>query len=255
MRIGIFTTITRPLQRGDNYQDALECYNDLADVVTVIDGNETWPKEFSWELIGKHFQKGYEQCDAEWVIHCDLDFIFHEKDFGKIRQALKDYPSSPAISFYKWQFILPDRYNLKSRLVLAVNKMAFGDRIKFDGGGDLCQPTLDGKDIELAATPQAGVPFYNYEHLLKTKEQVMDDVGRMDRAYFRHFGKYIYGNDGSNESAMEGWLKMMKGRFNRPSCHIKLGEHPKYVQETIENLKPDQFGYNGFGIIKGKIYD
>lgn len=60
MTIGIFTTLTNPMRRGDLYEEALNCYNDLADVVTIIDGQKTWPKEFNWTLIGEHFQKGYE---------------------------------------------------------------------------------------------------------------------------------------------------------------------------------------------------
>lgn len=277
MKLSIFTTVTNPERRGDNYKDALACYTSLADETVIIYGRKSdidhpleyengggktvhvptvinsWPKEFSWEIIGEHFQRGYEVCTGDWVIHCDLDFIFHERDFGRIRQALKDYPTAPAVSFYKWQFILPDRYNLKSRLVLAVNKKAFGDRIKFNGGGDLCQPTLDGKDIELSETPQAGVPFYNYEKLTKTKEQIKDDVERMDRAYQRYFGRWLYSDNG--EGAYEGWLKMARGRFQKPSQHIPLSAHPKYVQETIKNLRPDQWGYNGFGLIEGVVYD
>lgn len=245
--VGIFTTITEPEKRGDNWADAYSCYESFADELVVIDGKDTWPEEFSWELIGEHFQKGYKQCHADWVIHMDVDFIFHERDFGRIRQALRDYPNSPAVSFYKWQMCQPDHYNLKSRLVLAVNKSAFGNRIKFNGGGDLCQPTLDGKDMKLDEIPQAGVPFYNYEKLTKTKAQIMDDVGRMDRAYKRYFGKWLYSNDGTDQSAYKGWLKMMIGRNNKPSQYIKLEDHPSFVQDTIANLKPDQCGYSIFG--------
>jgi len=252
MKVGIFTTITNPEERGDNWADAYSCYESFADELTIIDGKDTWPKEFSWELIGQHFQKGYKQCHADWVIHMDTDFIFHERDFGRIRQALRDYPSAPAVSFYKWQFVLPDRYNLKSRLVLAVNKSAFGDRIKFNGGGDLCQPTLDGKDLNLDEIPQAGVPFYNYEKLTKTKAQIIDDVERMDRAYHRYFGKWLYSNDGVG--AYEGWLHMATGRFAKPSKHIKLEEHPSFVQDTIANLAPYQFGYDGLGNLPKNDY-
>ena len=249
MTIGIFVTITRPEQRGDNIKDALECYNELADVVTVVDGDKTWPHEFSWELIGEHFQRGYEQTDTDWVIHCDVDFLFHERDLGRIRQALKDYPKSPAVSFYKWQFVQPHKYNLKSRLILAVNKKAFGDRIKFNGDGDLCQPTLDGNDLNLSEMPQAGVPFYNYEHMLKTKEQITEDVDRMDRAYQRRFGKRLYSTE--TTSAFDGWWHMVVGRYNKPQRELSIDQHPKYIKETIMNLKPEQFGYNGFGKMKG----
>lgn len=273
MKLSIFTTGSQST-RGDSI-GSLNSYMDLADEVVYVEGDADtarfpdhnrewksektvynlyypWAREFSWEFIGQQFQRGYESCRGDWAIHADLDFIFHQRDFGKIRQALKDYPNSPAVSFYKWQFILPDRYNLKSRLAIAVNKKAFGDRIKFNGGGDLCQPTLDGKDLDINELPQAGVPFFNYEKLTKTKEQIIDDVERMDRAYERYFSKKLYSTD--EITAYEGWYNMVKGRFNKPQAKIKLEDHPIYIQETIKNLTPDQFGYNGFGLVEGKVY-
>lgn len=256
MNLSVFTTITRPEVRGDNYDDAEACYNELADELAVIDGHGTWPQEFNWPVIGEHFQRGYEACTGDVVIHADVDFIFHDNDFPKIREAAQYMLDNhlPAMSFYKYQFILPDRYNLKSRLVVMVNKRDFGSRIKFDSGGDLCQPSLDGVELKPDTVPEAQVPIYNYEKLTKTKAQIMDDVGRMDRAYHRHFGRYVYGTDGSDESAYNGWLEMVVGRFHKPSRHIKLNEHPKYVQETISNLKPNQWGYNMFDLLEGKAY-
>lgn len=252
--LGIFTTLTDPGRRGDHYKESLKCYEDLADRVAIVDGHQTWPQEFQWDLIGQHFQWGYDQCPTDWVIHMDIDWIFHEKDFTKIRQAIMDYPNSPAIAFYKWQFILPDRYNLKSRLVIAINKKKFGSRIKFNSGGDLCQPSFDGKEIQLAETPQAGVPFYCYEKMTKTVGQIRDDVGRMDRAYYRYFNKFLYSKDGSEESAYMGWLQMVRGRASKPSMHIGLDQHPKYIQETIAMLSPNQWGYDGFGHLERNDY-
>lgn len=259
IKLSIFTTVTRPFSRGDNYVDAFNCYNDLADEVVVINGDpvnhklknsgkfkiidSVWPSSFSWDFIGKQFQKGYESCTGDWSIHADIDFIFHENDFARIRRALEDYPNSPAVSFYKWQFILPDRYNLKSRLIVAVNKKVYGDRIKFNGGGDLCQPTLDGKELDLNSIPQAGVPFYNYEKILKTETQIKDDVTRMALAWTEYFNNEHLGNE---KTAYVEWLKMAVGRFSKPHLQIPLKEHPKYVQNTIKNLKPEQWGYSGF---------
>ena len=217
----------------------------LFDDVVVVDGTDTWPREFTWPVIGQHFQTGYEQTEADWVFHLDCDFFFHPQDFQAIRQACRDHDDSPALSFWKYQFILPDRYNLKSRLVIAVNKRRFGDRIKFNSGGDLCQPSLDGQEIKPDNVPEARVPFYNYEKLTKTEAQVRDDVERMDRAYHRHFDRWLYSDGG--KGAYEGWLRMAHGRFNKPQKHIPLGEHPIFIQDTIKNLKPDQFGYSMFG--------
>lgn len=244
MKMGAFITITNPIERGDPYNECLRMARDCFDVVTIIDGKDTWPREFSWELIGKHFQKGYEQTDADYVLHLDLDFIFHEKDFEKIRKACEDNPHAPALSFYKWQFTLPDRYNLKSRLVLAVNKKQFGDKIRFDSGGDLCQPSLNGQYISPDDIPASGVEFYNYEKILKTEAQIRDDVERMARAWYRKFNYHHLGDD---ETAYKEWLHMSTGRFTKPQEQIPLSAHPKYIQETIRNLKPENWGYSGFG--------
>lgn len=262
MKISIFTTITDPVKRGDLFGQALACYTDLADEVVVVNGGKQtvsdptgkvkevkhpWPKEFSWEFIGQQFQRGYEAATGDWVIHADLDFLFHERDFTTIRKAFLDNDYSPALSFWKYQFILPSSYNLKSRLVIAVNKKRYGDRIKFDSGGDLCQPSLDGVEIDPSQTVEARVPLYNYEKIIKTKEQILDDTGRMARAWHTHFGDYKLG-DLTDENAYEVWYNMEKGRYNKPQQKIPLSEHPKYMKDTILNLKPDQFGFNGFGL-------
>lgn len=271
MKLSVFTTITDSQRRGDLWRQASDCYEDLADEVVVVDGTyrfpttkdqfigelqgeghnkvvlNEWPKEFMWDFIGQQFQRGYEACTGDWVIHADLDFIFHEDDFDKIRNACVDWNEYPALTFNKRQFILPDRYNVKSRLVLAVNKRKFGDRIKFNSGSDLCQPSLDGNYISTNDVPNLKIPFYNYEKLLKTKEQIMEDQGRMERAYFRYFGQYQMGSNGTDEDAFQKWYETQKRKLKKPHQKIDLYQHPKYMQDTIEKLKPHQFGHSMFG--------
>lgn len=269
MKLSVFTTITDPIKRGeDNFRQIIESYSNFADEVIIVNGSKItlkdipayqlnidgemimheWPKEFKWPLIGQQFQRGYEACTGDWVIHADLDFIFHENDYEDIRKACEFHDDAPALSAWKWQFTLPDRYNLKSRLVIMVNKGKYGDRIKFNSGGDLCQPSLDGDYLTPDDVPEARIGFFNYEKPIKTKKQIMVDVGRMDRAYYRHFNKYLYSKDGSDLSAFEGWMEMALGRIKKPSQHIKLSEHPRVMRDTIKGLKHDQFGYSAFGL-------
>lgn len=267
MKLSIFTTVTEPERRGDNHKDALACYRALADEVIVVNGGENhgvtkldtvkikyheWPYKFNWPFIGQQFQRGYEACTGDWVIHADLDFVFHERDFMAIRQAMTRYDHAPALSFYKWQFILPDRYNLKSRLVLAVNKAKYGDRIRFDSGGDLCQPSLDGQELKPGTVPETEIAFYNYERMTKTAQQIREDAERMNRAYEQHFGRSLYARKGRD--AFEGLTDMMVGRFNKPQKQIPLYEHPSFVQKTIAGLRPEQWGYNGFGLLPCNNY-
>src|SRR3990167_8362377 len=176
--ISLFTTTHQARERQEPYEEAMACYRDLAD--EVVEVKDEWPEEFTWPLIGQMFQKGYERATGDWVIHADLDYFFHEKSFDDIRRVLEQNSEKPALSFYKWQFILPDRYTLKSRCVIAVNKGRYGDRIKFDSGGDLCQPSLDGKLLKSDEVKEAKIPFYNYEKTFKTKLQIAKDSGRME---------------------------------------------------------------------------
>lgn len=280
MKLSIFTTQTNSIYRGDTLNQSMDCYTDLADEVVMVNGGDSrkemakwrfiddlshyeykeiesqWPQEFDWPVIGQQFQRGYEACTGDVVIHADLDFIWHEKDFFTIRQAAQTMLDNhyPAMSMWKYQFILPDRYNLKSRLVVMVNKRDFGDRIKFDSGKDLCQPSLDGKELSPNDVAEARVAIYNYEKLLKTKDQISEDQGRMERAWHRHFGEYQMGSDGTNEGALERWIRAQEGKFKKPQQAVKYKDHPKYIKETIKNLTPDQFGYSGFGMIKGGVY-
>lgn len=269
LKLSIFTTITDPERRGDNYRDAVSCYEDLADEVVVVDGSQPWseftsttkvhhlwPQDFRWDFIGEQFTRGYEACTGDAVIHADLDFIFHEKDFEDIRAAAQRMLDNnlPAMSFYKYQFILPDRYNLKSRLVIMVNKRDYGDRIKFDSGGDLAQPSLDGKYINPDTVPESKIGFYNYEKLLKTKEQIAEDQGRMERAWFRQFGEYQMRSNGTDEAAYDKWVQAQVGKFNKPQQKIKLEDHSKYIQQTIKSLTPEMWGHSGHNYLERNSY-
>lgn len=268
MKLSIFTTVTNPLKRGDAYHQAIRCYKDLADEVIVVNGggqiteqsgikyvNWKWPKEFDWKFIGQQFQRGYNACTGDWVIRMDIDTILHEEDFSRLRQELEVFNDYPAVSLFKRQFILPDRFNVKSRLVVAVNKRRYGDRARFDSGGDLCQVSVDGTPlaIENMYVPQVRIPLYNYECLLKTKEQLLDDKGRFARAWQQRFNEFKLGGP-DNESAYEKWLSMVIGRINKPQQSLQIDQHPKYIQETIRNLKPEQWGFNGLGHLEGSRY-
>lgn len=269
MKLSCFSTVTDPIRRGDCWLPAVQCYAELADEVILVNGsqyetfhnlpsnvkmiNHEWPDEFNWKFIGQQFTRGYQACSGDWVLYADIDMIFHETDFSLIRRVFEDNPNQPAMSFWKYQFILPDRYNLKSRLVLAVNKRILGDRVKFDSGADLCRPSIDGVEIDSGKAMESRIPVYNYEKILKNYSQVSNDVGRMARAWQRHFGEYKLGG-ADDESAFDEWAKMTKGRFGKPQQRIDLLKHPQFIIPAIMNLKPENFGYDGFGMLEVNDY-
>ena len=82
-------------------------------------------KEFKFDLIGKFYQKGFDKSSGDWVLRMDIDYFFHEKDIPKIRRILNKYSTSPAIAFPQYQIFTPDRYQLKTKICLALNKKKF----------------------------------------------------------------------------------------------------------------------------------
>ena len=51
------------------------------------------------------------------------------------------YNDYPGVVFPQYQFFTPDRFQVKTRLCLALNKKKYPN-IKLNGGGDLCLATL-----------------------------------------------------------------------------------------------------------------
>ena len=243
--LSIFTSMTNPEKRNDPWQEALKCYNDLADEVIVV--GQDWPYEFSWDFIGKTFQKGFDKCSSDWVIRMDIDYFIHEKDFLKIRKSLNKYIDYPAIAFPQYQFFSHDRYQIKTRLALAFNKNKFPN-IKLNGGGDLTLATIDGNLINPKMVPNLRVPIYQYDSMFRTEEIIKEDRYRFAKAWHSYFKEFDGRGGESKEEAYKAWFNMVKERYPKHSFKIKLEDHPKYIQKKLGSLTKDQFGYDVFGL-------
>tara|TARA_Y100000389_G_C17317178_1_gene441119 strand:+ start:48 stop:839 length:792 start_codon:yes stop_codon:yes gene_type:complete len=253
-KLSIATTYTNPEERMDPWKEALTCYNDLAD--EVVRTGENWPYEFSWDYIGKTFNESYELATGDWVIRMDLDYFFHENDFQGIRKVLSENFDKPAVAFPKVQFFTPERYALKTNIVIAYNKKNFPE-IKLNGGGDLCLPTLNDKEILPDEVPISKIWLWNYDSMFKTKEVIAEDRSRFARAWYRHFKDWGNEEGEDLEKAYHTWITMVEGRYRKHTKTINKKRHPKYIADKILNLDQSQFGYNAFGLrdkLHGNLY-
>ncbi len=245
MNISIFTSYTDPEKRMDPWKEALNCYNDFADEVIVV--GKHWKQEFSFDYIGKVFQEGFDKSNGDWVIKMDIDTIFHENDFDKIKKALIRYRDYPAISLRKYQIFTPDRYHLKSRMSFILNKKNYPD-IKLNGGGDMCDPSLNGVLLDSNNIPTINIPFWNYDSSFKSKDVIAEDRARFARAWHSYFKDY--GDRGGNtpELAFKAWFEMIESRYKKHIFKLRIEDHPRYFQPLIKNLSHDMFGYDLFGL-------
>lgn len=237
--------MTNPDVRNDPWQEALTCYEDYSDELIIV--GEDWPQEFKFDLIGKYFQEGFDKCSGDWVFRMDIDYFFHEKNIEKLKFVLKKYSDYPAISFPQYQFFTPDRYQIKTRLCIALNKKNFPS-IKLNGGGDLCLPTLDNNLIDFRKMPNVNIPIYQYDSMFRTKEIISLDRARFARAWFNYFGNYGDRGGSSSTEAFEAWFAMIQKKYLHHTHKISFEKHPIYIKNLIKNLNETQFGFDAFGL-------
>ena len=236
--------MTDPDARKDPWRESMKCYEDFADEVIVV--GKDWPYEFSWDYIQTVFQEGFDKSTGDWAFWMDIDTMFHEKSFEKIKEELKKYGDSPAIAFPKYQIFTPDRYHMKTHLVVALNKKIF-PYIKMNGGGDKLQPTINGNLIEIWNIPKSTEPVWNYDSIFRTKEIIKEDRARFARAWNRYF-KDLGGRGGElPDEAYDAWLSMVLERYQYHVLKLKIDDHPKYIRDSLKELDESNFGYSMFG--------
>tara|TARA_Y100000816_G_scaffold64403_1_gene42660 strand:- start:1294 stop:2091 length:798 start_codon:yes stop_codon:yes gene_type:complete len=245
MKISVFTSMTNPEKRNDPWIEAIKCYEDLGDELIIV--GEDWPYDFKWDYIGKTFQKGFDQCSGDWVIRMDLDYFFKKSDMKKIRDFLSENNDAPAVAFPQYQIFTSDRYQLKTKLCLAVNKAKFPE-IKLNGGGDLCQPTLNGKQLLHKNVPNLNVPIYQYDSFFRTKEIISEDRARFARAWFSFFNSWDDRGGPTPEKAFEAWFDMIKKRYSFHVLKLKINDHPVFIRERLDSIEKNQFGFDAFGL-------
>lgn len=242
--ISIFTTYTDPGKRMDPWKEALNCYKDFADEVIIT--GENWKEEFRWKEIGETFQEGFDSSTNDWVIRMDIDYFFHQNDKRKLLNALKKSNDYPAIALPQYQFFTADRFHMKTRLCVVLNKKKFPN-IKLNGGGDYCLATLDNKLITPNNVPNFNIPIYQYDSMFRTKEIIAADRARFARAWFREFGEYGSRGGPNEKEAFEAWIDEIKLKYSHHTNKFNINHHPIYIIEKLKNLSKNQFGFDMFG--------
>lgn len=289
LKVSCFTTITNPILRQDPFMEAIKSYLAVFDEVVVVDGGSTdgslemlqalddkrlvilsepWEEDWSFDRFTQNKNEGLYACTGDWAVLMDIDFLIKKEDGDNLRQALEQFPEAHVVNLLKWQFLLVDRYNIKSRLPYCLNKrfpqVRLGEAI--DARTDLVQPIWMegekevatgkipyGKLIQKEYMPDPSIPIFNYECCFKDEETVKREFFKNARAWKHYYQTNEWGGQ-SEEAAWQFWKDMQGGRIKRPSRVITIDEHPEPIQETIKLLTSDKFGYSGFNMAQVASY-
>lgn len=279
MKISIVVCVGNQQQstfaRGDPIHAALYSYTAVADEVIVVNGHRRailpklpfwegkskikviqypWPYQWSWEEFPKHLNRGLEQATGDWVIRCDIDYIFHENDIDTIRTKLQSFKNIPVATFQKWCFVKRDCFYEKGWLPLAINRKLVGDSYQFghavNAQTDLCYPievqatNNDGIPVGLylpKGFKHTGVPVYNYDCTFRTQEMQRDEFWRYSQAYYNYFQRWRFGS--TPEESFAVFKDMMQVRAKRCTRH-GFTDHPRFIKGSLTHLHPSCFGYN-----------
>lgn len=281
MTISIITTITRPEERQDNWKEAIACYLDLANEVVVVYGDKgdkelldrhfsdyrnikfvyvPWPYEWNWIELPRHLNAGLAECNSDWVMRCDIDFFISKEMFWMLKEQLGRVPDNiDVLSISKFNAIYGGRYLMKGSIPIVFRNgvgIGFGEILGEDT--DLCYPVrvkshrVVGEDYMLPVgdrpgTMRSGVQFWNYGYFFKTKDFTRKEFFRMSRAWNRFFGNWEFGN--TERGAFKYFMNMERERYDMAKpCSLEM--HPECIREVVSKLTPEQFGYDGWGLLK-----
>lgn len=232
-----------------------------------------WPQpEWTYDELARHLNFGLEKCramHADWVIKFDIDCLFHENSKSQFRQCLGAMKAHGDIlaQFEKLQFFLVGRAYEKGKIPLGIN-MAFNvgygvDKSRYT---DLCQPIILSGDVvqyrqgkhpipkgdpvpERKMKP-TGIHVWNYDYSFKTYDRALELLYHFDRAHANWWGAGYHGRmleDITPETAMAEYLALIKGRVEKCKKIFRPEDHPRFIQDRIRNIKPEEFGHSLWG--------
>lgn len=282
MKISAFACITDPVKRQDPYLESITSVLEWADELVIVDGSRDgtgykeeigdmckdktfvyvpmlWPNNWSWEELPKHLNAGLRACTGDFAIKFDVDYVFHEKTRTTLNNALFVGRREKTLTLQKISAVLSTMFYQKGEVPFILNmlyrdKLAFGKATNKET--DLCYPiVVEGMDGEIpyghvpanSETGRTAASFYNYDYTFKTKEVVKREFYNFSRARFKYSGNDSWGK--TEEESLEFFLEMMRSRL--VNCRYKFPHpiQPKYIRAKLDSLTPEQFGYNGWGLL------
>ena len=273
---------------GGSTDSTIEAINNIGDnkIRIISDENTKWEKEWFYSRMGKNFDRGLQECTGDWVIKFDADYILHENCYDKIRDELEKAIKNTrlSIAFTRLNFILSDRYYIKSKKTLAINKtLALDTKINLHYGFDLDNwgfgfEFINSKYVEnnihigklLRDRNNSVVTsalVYNYDFCFSDLDNIKNSRYRHHLAeekqrHLKYEGYEIqkYHNkieDVNIENVWDEYRERNIGFLNNTNYGIELEEHPLIIQNKIKKLTSDKQGYNFFGLSgnKSKYYE
>ncbi len=267
--MGAYILLQNPKTNNYPYLEVINCCLDLFDEISIVDGGTNdgsfdllpktdkikfvkrdWSDDASWDFLTQQYDCGLQNLTTDWRVKMDADYIFHENDLQRVRDFLQDNQDKKIISFEKCSFNLIDRYRVKTKIGVAVNKKLdpnihwnTNDRYQ---SGDIV--------LEEETWVPSGIRMYVYDNCFKTKKNIGKVMYKFAKACYKKYGKN-WGYE-SEKAALDFMINTVRTRYEvHEQNMIPIEAHPEYIQEKIRNMNDKQMGYSLFGYKKASYFE
>lgn len=274
--ISAFTVITKPDERQYPWRESIRSVMAWADEIVIVDGSpkeiyeqnkkefptaiwihDIWPDEWNWRELPIKFNKALNMCSGDWAIRFDVDYVYPDNWKEDLPIEINKIPDKRVANIAKISAITTTKWYSKGEFQYAINKKfkdtCFGE--SYGGYTDLLVPIVSssggevpiGQPVSKDEIGRIRLFFYNYDYSMRTKECAKDMFYRMSMAHKRHFGNTPWGE--TPDESFDKFLDALKRRKERISIeNVYHHDQPSFMQETLANLKPEQLGYNMWGL-------
>lgn len=299
MTISAFVLTTNAIERQYPIVECLRSYLPFCDEIIVVDGGSTdgtieaienihnsririiqdedteWEKEWAYWRMSHNLNRGYEECQGDWAIKVDADFVMHESCYEPLKEYFENATKDEKLTttFARRNIILMDSYYIKKWNLFAVNKalcrtkeidVKYGLDLGNWGWGN--QPViaeektfkiwhgtlLTNRENRLMTCAN----IFNYSYAFRTREMACQIISRQMLAVVRQ--KILGGSEEAKkelqsymdnpEVYLNWYIDGYKGYMRKRQFPLASPDnHPKVIQDKVRDLKPEQGGWNLWG--------
>lgn len=278
MKLSIILLTANPTEKQYAWQESFRSYLAQADEVIVVDGGSEdlitpFPLEdklkiikkpdpaiWTWSEHAKNLNLALEKATGDWIIKADIDWVFHELFHKELRNKLGQLDTLVA-TMQKYTYYPRRRFVQKGQIPMIVNGK-YKHLIRFGKDPktytDLTYPITWKGEMDEEGVPlgklitekdwgKTGLKFWNFDYTFKTLENAKKLFLRSSISHKTYFGETAWGE--TEEKAFQVFMDNMRGKFCRSLDIIDGNDIPKYIKERVATLTPEEFGYDGWGML------
>jgi len=220
---------------------SIEKLKNLDSKVKVIYGLFDYSR-FGWASQGIMRTNGYYAATGDMVLMFDADGILHENDVGQARQAIEQiYNDGKAYGFWmKHRFNQRETWVRQAKHSGIYNKSVLGNNFNFYGGGANYRPSWELVPEAQRRGQQTDIWLYGYERCWDTRE--IFEIKLKDRRIMEVSSHQVP----PLKEYIDDFIQERRDKAAKEGQFMPISEQPKIIQDKLNSIKEDQFGYNLF---------